>query len=78
MRTMKEVQFYSYKDGSKMEICKKCLTMHVDPYKSETFTPLLERVNVPYVPSEWEILIEKARAKDPSKVSGRRYFPENI
>ena len=37
-RAMKEDQIYQYKDGSKTELCKKCLTMHIDNFNPDTFT----------------------------------------
>ena len=30
---MGENSFFTYKDGSKTEMCKECLTMHKDPSK---------------------------------------------
>ena len=59
-------QFYTYRDGSKTEMCKKCLTMHIDNFDSETYLWLLEKMDVPYVPSEWNILRDKAYAKNPN------------
>lgn len=71
---MDEKQFYTYQDGSKTELCKKCLTMHVDPFNPDTFLWLLEKMDVPYVPVEWNVLVDKAFAKDPNKVSGSAIF----
>lgn len=73
-KTMNEKQFYTYKDGRKTELCKKCLTMHVDPFNAETFTWLLEKMDVPYIPQEWNALRDKDFAKDPNKVSGMAIF----
>jgi phage FluMu protein Com len=36
-KTMALTQFYTYKDGSKCELCKACLTMHINTYEPETF-----------------------------------------
>ena len=44
--------FFTYKDGRKTEMCKKCLTMHIDNFKPETFLWLLEKMDVPYIPEE--------------------------
>ena len=52
-RTMDEIKFYTYKDGRKTEMCKDCLTMHIDNYDPSTFLWLLEKMDVPYVPAEW-------------------------
>ena len=73
-RTKDEGQFYTYRDGRKTELCKDCLTMHIDPYNSETFVWLLEKMDVPYIPSEWSTLCDKAFAKDPGKVRGSAIF----
>jgi hypothetical protein len=59
-------QFYTYRDGSKTEMCKKCLTMHIDNFDSETYLWLLEKMDVPYVPSEWNNLRDRAFAKNPN------------
>ena len=65
-----DTNFYTYKDGRKMEICKSCLTMHVDNYDPETFCWILEKLDMPYVPSEWNVLRDRAYNKDPSKMNG--------
>ena len=71
---MDEKQFYTYKDGRKTEMCKQCLTMHVDNFNSDTFLWLLEKMDVPYIPGEWNILRDKAFAKDPAKINGMSVF----
>lgn len=73
-KTMDEKQFYTYKNGKKTELCKKCLTMHVDPFNSDTFLWLLEKMDVPYIPQEWNVLRDKDFAKDPNKVNGMAIF----
>ena len=59
-------QFYQYKDGSKTELCKKCLTMHIDNFNPDTYLWLLEKMDVPYVPEEWNTLRDRAFAKNPN------------
>lgn len=73
-RTMNENQFYTYKDGRKTELCKKCLTMHVDNFNPDTFLWLLEKMDVPYVPNEWNVLRDRAYGKDPNKMNGMSVF----
>ena len=73
-RELEEVQFYTYRDGRKTELCKKCLTMHIDNYEPETFLWLLEKMDVPYIEEEWNVIREKAYAKDPSKMNGMSVF----
>ena len=73
-KTMDEGQFYTYKDGRKTELCKKCLTMHIDNFDPNTYLWLLEKIDVPYVPEEWNVLRDKAFAKDPMKMNGMSVF----
>ena len=58
--------FYTYRDGRKTELCKDCLTMHIDNFNPETFVWLLEKMDVPYIPGEWDILRDRAFAKNPN------------
>lgn len=46
------------KDG-KMSECKKCLTRHVDNWDPSTYVWILEEIDVPYLPDEWNKLLEK-------------------
>jgi hypothetical protein len=71
---MDEGQFYTYKDGQKTEMCKKCLTMHIDNFEPDTFLWLLEKMDVPYIPEEWNVLRDRAYAKDPHKMNGMSVF----
>ena len=61
-----DTQFYTYKDGTKTEMCKKCLTMHIDNFDESTYLWLLEKMDVPYIPEEWNVLRERACAKNPN------------
>lgn len=56
-------------DDSYLSLCKKCLTMHVDNWDFSTFGWILEEVDVPYVPYEWNQLLWDY-AQDPSKITG--------
>ena len=66
-RTMAPVKFYAYRDGTKCELCKECLTMHVNTYDESTYLWIMEKFDIPYIPSEWkrrrEAEFEKAYAK---------------
>lgn len=73
-KTMAEIQFYTYKDKSKSKLCKACLTLHIDNFDPETFLWLLEDFDVPYIPSEWNVLRDKAFAADPKKMNGMSVF----
>ena len=73
-KTMDENNFYTYKDGHKTELCNKCLTMHINNFDPSTFLWLLEKMDVPYIPEEWNILRDRAYAKDPLKMNGMSVF----
>ena len=66
-KTMDEnTQFYTYKNGDKTAMCKKCLTMHIDNFNPETYLWLLQDMDVPYVEAEWKVLRDRAFAKNPN------------
>ena len=75
---MNENQFYTYKDGRKTEMCKKCMTMHIDNFNPDTFLWLLEKMDVPYIPEEWNVLRDRAYVKDPTKMNGMSVFGKYI
>lgn len=75
---MDESNFYTYKDGRKTEMCKKCLTLHIDNFNPETYLWLLEKLDVPYIEEEWNVLRDKAFAKDPYKMNGMSVFGKYI
>ena len=73
-KTMDENQFFTYKDGTKTELCKKCLTMHIDNFDPDTFVWLMEKMDVPYVPAEWNTLRDRIYEKDPKKLTSSSVF----
>lgn len=73
-KSMDEGQFYTYNDGRKTELCKKCLTMHVDNFDESTYLWLLQKMDLPYIPEEWAVLRDRAYAKDPKKMNGMSVF----
>ena len=72
---MDDTQFYTskniekYPPDGKMDVCKKCLTMHVDNWNPETYKWILQEIDVPYIKEEWNGLVERY-GKDPKKVTG--------
>lgn len=74
-KTLADKEFYTsknkekYPPEGKMNICKNCLTMHVDNWSPDTYRWILEEIDVPYIEEEWNDLLEKY-AKDPKKVTG--------
>ena len=73
-RTMAAEQFYGsnnlekYPEG-KLDSCKKCITMHVDNWKQDTYLWILKECDVPYVPEEWNKLLADY-GKNPEKCTG--------
>lgn len=73
-KTMGEEQFYGSNNlekypETKLDTCKKCITMHVDNWNPDTYLWILQECDVPYVPDEWAKLMENY-ARDPSKLTG--------
>lgn len=72
---MDDTQFYTskniekYPPDGKMDVCKKCLTMHVDNWNPETYKWILQEIDVPYIKEEWNGLLERY-GKDPKKITG--------
>ena len=73
-RTMRAEQFYGsnnlekYPEG-KLDTCKKCITMHIDNWNPDTYLWILQECDVPYVPDEWNKLLE-SYGRDTSKLTG--------
>ena len=73
-KTMNVEQFYQSNNTEKypqkyLHQCKKCLTMHVDNWNPDTYLWILQEVDVPYIPEEWNKLLA-SYGKDRSKVTG--------
>ena len=60
------LKFYTKKNGEKTALCKDCLTMHIDNFDPSTYLWILEDLDIPYVPEEWNKILDKAFAKDPN------------
>lgn len=70
-RQLKDTEFYTDRNKKKLDLCKKCLTMHVDNFDPQTFLWILQQVDIPYVPNEWEIIRNKAiETKGPDSLNG--------
>ena len=73
-KTMADSNFYQYKDGTKCELCKACLTMHINNFEPDTFLWILEKFDIPWLPWEWNVLRDRAYQKDPYKMNGMSVF----
>lgn len=61
-RLLKPDNFYlthrtdQYPSG-RLDVCKKCITMHLDNWDPKSYLWILKEIDVPYVPSEWYDLL---------------------
>ena len=69
-----EDSFFTYKDGTKTEMCKDCLTMHIDNFDESTYVWLLKKMDVPFLPSEWNKIRDTLYQKDPTKLTNKSVF----
>lgn len=69
-RVLKDDNFFTYKNGEKCEMCKACLTAHLNNFEPDTFVWILEKFDVPYIEGEWNSLRDKAYNRDPYKFNG--------
>ena len=78
-KTMRADKFYTsnnlekYPNDGRLNQCKECITMHIDNFNPDTYLWLLQEIDVPYVPKEWNKLLGKF-GKDKSKLSGTTIF----
>ena len=73
-RTMNVDNFYQSKNEEKypdkyLNICKKCITMHVNNWDPDSYLWILQECDVPYIPDEWNSLLAKY-GKDKTKLTG--------
>ena len=73
-RTMDDNQFYTsynlekYPNNGKLNQCKKCITMMVDNWNPETYTWILQEIDVPYLPDVWNKIL-KAHVDEGKKIT---------
>lgn len=68
-----DIDYWTRKDGSKMDICKKCAGTNIDVKKPETFLWILKDIDVPFIESLWVNVCRKQYNKDP-----HRFKPPSI
>ena len=51
-----QMNLEKYPNG-KLNICKQCITQKVDNWDPETFLWILEKFDLPYIESEWNIVV---------------------
>ncbi len=76
-KTLADTAFYKsrnvekYPPDGKLNMCKECLTMHVNNWDEETYKWILEEIDVPYVKEWWDDILKKfLETKSPEKLKG--------
>ena len=73
--TMSEENFYTsnnlekYAPDGKLHMCKKCATSRINNWDPDTYLWVLQEIDVPYVPDEWNKLLMKY-GQDRAKLTG--------
>lgn len=49
--------------------CRKCITMHIDNFNPDTYLWILQEIDVPYMPNEWNSILTK-KANDRESLTG--------
>lgn len=73
-KNMDERNFYKSNNTEKyptgyLDICKKCATMHVDNWDPNSYLWIIQELDMPYMPDEWNKLLA-TYGKDKSKING--------
>lgn len=74
LHLLKIDNFYKNNDGSRNDLCKSCLTMHINNFEPDTFTWILKEMNYPYVPTEWNKIRDAEFNKNPNNIGGTSAF----
>lgn len=80
-KTMADEQFYTsknlekYPNNGKLDICKNCITMHIDNWNPDTYTWILKEIDVPYIKEKWDELLRK---KAPNEEAARKLTGKSI
>ncbi|AXF52468.1 MAG: hypothetical protein [Caudoviricetes sp.] len=64
-KSMSEKNFYMDRQGNHIDVCKKCLTLHFDPFDPETFKWILKKLDYPYIEAVWNTTRTRYYAKKP-------------
>lgn len=62
-----------YPHDGRLNQCKKCVTMHVDNWNPDTYLWILQELDVPYVPAEWDKLLARY-GQNKEKLTGSSIF----
>lgn len=70
--------YYKNRYNEPFEMCKECMTAHLDVYDPSTFTWILEKMDYPYLEDEFNAIRDKQYAKDPYKFSHMAVFGKYV
>ena len=73
-KAKKETDFYKMNDGTRCDMCKPCLTMHIDNRNPDTFLWILEKFDIPYIEDKWVELSNREYMKNPAKFGPNSVF----
>lgn len=65
--TIDDKNFFMDRNNVRMTTCKTCLMQDIDNWDPDTFKPLIEKLDFPYIKDEWDNLLRKY-VNDPEKV----------
>ena len=74
-KTMSEKNFFSsnnlekYPNNGKVNQCKACMTMHINNWDPNSYLWILQELDIPYLPDQWNSIMQK-HASDPDKLVG--------
>lgn len=66
-RSLPLTNYFKDRTGTRIDLCKTCLTANIDNRKPSTFMWILEMMDVPYVEPMWIDLCKQKYKKDPAK-----------
>lgn len=58
-RSIQVKDFYKNKKGDPLHTCKKCLASMIDLESESTVMPVLQQIDIPFIPTEWANLKER-------------------
>ena len=59
-KKLENKQFYRCQNKNAKNICKQCLLLlNINPYNIDTFSWVLKLIDVPYVKSQWNLLLKR-------------------
>ena len=73
-----EENFWKKRNGNYHTICKSYYRDTVDPYDTSTFLPLLKELDIPYIPNEWNRVIQWSHKEKSKNTIGRYIAKMNL